>query len=152
MSTAHDALRNSPSRAPPRRGLHVPPGALHPVHIAGRELCPPLVLPTPLPISRLSLSPAACSAYTHHGLHERLPRLPLHPPRTSPASSSALRILTPPQFLFSIVLLGLSASRLHYTIFLPKGDPLNNGHPFYDPIVVELAITSIFAMFWSAYS
>ncbi|KAH9926659.1 uncharacterized protein BXZ73DRAFT_90922 [Epithele typhae] len=55
-------------------------------------------------------------------------------------------------WLFSVVLLGLCATRLHYTIFLPPFDPLNNGQPFFDPIVVELAVTSILALFWSMYT
>lgn len=35
------------------------------------------------------------------------------------------------QFLFSIVLLGLTAARIRYTTHLPQGDPLNHGHSFY---------------------
>ena len=55
------------------------------------------------------------------------------------------------QWLFSAVLLGLTATRLHYTLFLPPFDPLNNGQPFYDPIVAELLVTSVLALFWSSY-
>ena len=55
------------------------------------------------------------------------------------------------QWLFSAVLLGLTATRLHYTLFLPPYDPLNNGQSFFDPIVVELAVTSILALFWSSF-
>ncbi|KAJ8073877.1 hypothetical protein PM082_012155 [Marasmius tenuissimus] len=51
--------------------------------------------------------------------------------------------------LFSIVLLGLSAARIHYTTHLENGDPLNNGLNFYDPIVAELLATSILTMLWS---
>ncbi|KAI0742220.1 hypothetical protein C8Q80DRAFT_1186786 [Daedaleopsis nitida] len=54
-------------------------------------------------------------------------------------------------WLFSVVLLGLSATRLHYTLFLPPYDPLNNGQSFFDPIVVELAVTSILTLFWSSF-
>ncbi|EJF58863.1 hypothetical protein BD309DRAFT_927161 [Dichomitus squalens] len=54
-------------------------------------------------------------------------------------------------WLFSAVLLGLTATRLHYTLFLPPFDPLNSGKPFYDPIVAELLVTSILALFWSSY-
>ncbi|KAI0665547.1 hypothetical protein C8Q78DRAFT_986234 [Trametes maxima] len=54
-------------------------------------------------------------------------------------------------WLFSAVLLGLTATRLHYTIFLPPGDPLNNGRSFYDPIVAELLVTSVLTLFWSSY-
>lgn len=35
------------------------------------------------------------------------------------------------QWLFSVVLLGLTAARIHYTEHLPPFDPLNNGHNFY---------------------
>ena len=55
------------------------------------------------------------------------------------------------QWLFSAVLLGLTATRLHYTLFLPPFDPLNNGQPFYDPIIAELLVTSVLALFWSSY-
>ncbi|KAI0820551.1 hypothetical protein BC628DRAFT_1422879 [Trametes gibbosa] len=54
-------------------------------------------------------------------------------------------------WLFSAVLLGLTATRLHYTLRLPPGDPLNNGNSFYDPIVAELLVTSVLAMFWSSF-
>lgn len=75
------------------------------------------------------------------------------------------------QWLFSAVLLGLTAARLHYTTHLPRGDPLNQGQPFYgtcrahssdafhidvdthsclsDPIVAELLACSILAMVWA---
>ncbi len=49
------------------------------------------------------------------------------------------------------MLLGLAGTRLHYTLFLPPYDPLNGGQPFYDPIIVELIITSILALFWSSF-
>ncbi|KIM89662.1 hypothetical protein PILCRDRAFT_192356 [Piloderma croceum F 1598] len=52
-------------------------------------------------------------------------------------------------FLFSIVLFGLCAARLHYTTHLPPNDPLNGGTSFYDPIVAELLVTSLFTMLWS---
>ncbi|KAF5362619.1 hypothetical protein D9758_009605 [Tetrapyrgos nigripes] len=51
--------------------------------------------------------------------------------------------------IFSIVVLGLAAARLHYTLNLPLGDPLNFGVSFHDPIVVELLVTSILTMLWS---
>jgi len=51
--------------------------------------------------------------------------------------------------VFSIVLLGLTAARIHYTTHLPLGDPLNNGSDFYDPIVAELLATSILTILWS---
>ena len=55
------------------------------------------------------------------------------------------------QWLFSAVLLGLTGTRLHYTLFLPPYDPLNNGQAFYDPIAVELLATSVLALFWSSF-
>ncbi|OCH89391.1 hypothetical protein OBBRIDRAFT_794344 [Obba rivulosa] len=55
-------------------------------------------------------------------------------------------------FLFSLVLLGLTADRIHYTLHLPPFDPLNGGNDFYDPIVAELLVSSILTMFWSCYS
>jgi len=33
--------------------------------------------------------------------------------------------------MLACVLLGLAANRLHYTLNLPPGDPLNNGENFY---------------------
>ncbi|KAF7317103.1 hypothetical protein HMN09_00445000 [Mycena chlorophos] len=54
-------------------------------------------------------------------------------------------------FLFSLVLFGLAAARLEYTTHLPPGDPLNNGHNFFDPIVVELLFSAILGMGWAAY-
>ncbi|KAF9007217.1 hypothetical protein BDQ17DRAFT_1238185 [Cyathus striatus] len=54
-------------------------------------------------------------------------------------------------FIFSLVLFGLSGARLHYTTHLPPGDPLNNGTNFYDPIVAELLVTTLFAMVWSIF-
>ncbi len=59
--------------------------------------------------------------------------------------------MRPSQWLFSAVLLGLTGTRLHYTLFLPAYDPLNNGEPFYDPIAAELLATSVLALFWSSY-
>ena len=44
---------------------------------------------------------------------------------------SALLIAVESQILFSVVLFGLTAARLHYTTHLPKGDPLNGGNNFY---------------------
>ncbi|KAJ7672146.1 hypothetical protein DFH06DRAFT_1175438 [Mycena polygramma] len=54
--------------------------------------------------------------------------------------------------LFSLVLFGLTAARLHYTTHLPPGDPLNNGNNFFDPIVVELLFSSLLGMIWSVYA
>lgn len=35
------------------------------------------------------------------------------------------------QWLFSLILLSLTAARLNYTLHLPEGDPLNHGSDFY---------------------
>ncbi|KAF8234360.1 hypothetical protein L208DRAFT_1262055 [Tricholoma matsutake] len=53
--------------------------------------------------------------------------------------------------LFSLVIFGLSAARLHYTTHLPIGDPLNGGSNFYDPIIVELLFTTILTLLWSIF-
>ncbi|KAJ7760750.1 hypothetical protein DFH07DRAFT_816609 [Mycena maculata] len=54
--------------------------------------------------------------------------------------------------VFSLVLFGLCAARLHYTLHLPPGDPLNQGNDFFDPIVVELVFSAILGMIWSTYA
>ncbi|KAF9022049.1 hypothetical protein BDZ89DRAFT_1137584 [Hymenopellis radicata] len=46
--------------------------------------------------------------------------------------------------IFSLVLLGLTAARLHYTTHIPDGDPVNGGIDFYDPVVAELLVTTLF--------
>ncbi|KAJ8085591.1 hypothetical protein PM082_004409 [Marasmius tenuissimus] len=67
-----------------------------------------------------------------------------------PFNNTALRVaLYFALSLFSIVLLGLTAARIHYTRNLPEGDPLNGGINFYDPIVAELLASSILTMLWS---
>lgn len=53
--------------------------------------------------------------------------------------------------VFSIILLGLTSARIHYTTNLPAGDPLNGGVDFYDPIVVELLVTTILTIPWCIY-
>ncbi|KAJ7056675.1 hypothetical protein C8F01DRAFT_1154537 [Mycena amicta] len=53
--------------------------------------------------------------------------------------------------IFSLVLFALAGARLQYTTHLPSGDPLNNGHNFYDPIVVELLFSALLGMGWAAY-
>ncbi|TBU25888.1 hypothetical protein BD311DRAFT_668722 [Dichomitus squalens] len=50
------------------------------------------------------------------------------------------------QWVFSALLLILTCVRLNYTLHLPKGDPLNNGRDFYDPIVAELLVVSILTL------
>jgi len=56
-------------------------------------------------------------------------------------------------WVFSAVVLGLTAARLHYTTHpgLPPYDPLNNGLPFYDPIVAELLASSILTLLWTSW-
>ncbi|KAF8200194.1 hypothetical protein BJ912DRAFT_1019977 [Pholiota molesta] len=51
-------------------------------------------------------------------------------------------------FLFacSSVLLGLTAYRVHYTKALKDGDILTSSSHFYDPIIVELLVTSCLAI------
>ncbi|KAI0049060.1 hypothetical protein FA95DRAFT_1571497 [Auriscalpium vulgare] len=49
-------------------------------------------------------------------------------------------------FVFSLVLLGLTADRINYTTHLSNHDPLNNGHSFYDPIVAELLFSTLMTM------
>ncbi|KAI0027392.1 hypothetical protein K488DRAFT_90903 [Vararia minispora EC-137] len=55
-------------------------------------------------------------------------------------------------WLFSVILLGLSCSRIHYTTHLERTDPLHNGRPFYDPIVAELIATTILAILWAPFA
>ncbi|KAA1466973.1 hypothetical protein DENSPDRAFT_812369 [Dentipellis sp. KUC8613] len=54
-------------------------------------------------------------------------------------------------WIFSAVLLGLSAARLHYTLHLSPFDPLNQGTSFYDPIVAELVVTTLLTMIWAPF-
>ncbi|TFK50680.1 hypothetical protein OE88DRAFT_284884 [Heliocybe sulcata] len=54
-------------------------------------------------------------------------------------------------WVFSAVMLGLTAWRLWYTTHIPLGDPLNSGVDFYDPIVAELCATSILTLIWASY-
>ena len=56
------------------------------------------------------------------------------------------------QWVFSLVLLGLSAARINYTEHLSPTDPLNGGHHFYDPVVAELLATSIIVTLWSMFA
>ncbi|PCH41770.1 hypothetical protein WOLCODRAFT_101178 [Wolfiporia cocos MD-104 SS10] len=49
-------------------------------------------------------------------------------------------------WLCSALLFVLTIVRLNYTLHLPKGDPLNGGTDFYDPIVVELLVCSLLAL------
>ncbi|KIY61935.1 hypothetical protein CYLTODRAFT_362191 [Cylindrobasidium torrendii FP15055 ss-10] len=54
--------------------------------------------------------------------------------------------------VFSVVVLGLTSARLNYTLNVPEFDPVNNGEDFYDPVVVELLVTSILTFLWSLYA
>ncbi|KIM37779.1 hypothetical protein M413DRAFT_448292 [Hebeloma cylindrosporum] len=53
--------------------------------------------------------------------------------------------------LFSFILFCLSAARLNYTTHLPSNDTLNGGKPFYDPIVVEILLTTLMTIPWSIF-
>ncbi|KAF9459407.1 heterokaryon incompatibility protein-domain-containing protein [Collybia nuda] len=65
----------------------------------------------------------------------------LHPLRI--ALYSALAI-------FSIILLGLTAARIDYTGNRRFSDPIrSSARHYYDPVVVELLVTSIFSFLWS---
>ncbi|KAH9041890.1 hypothetical protein EDB83DRAFT_2228090 [Lactarius deliciosus] len=55
-------------------------------------------------------------------------------------------------WVFSVVLLGLTAARIHYTENLSPDDPLNGGYRFYDPVVAELLATSILVTLWSMFA
>ncbi|KAF9481101.1 hypothetical protein BDN70DRAFT_855794 [Pholiota conissans] len=52
-------------------------------------------------------------------------------------------------FAFSVVLLGLTGYRIHYTKGLDNGDILTSSTNFYDPIIVELLVTSCLAIIFS---
>ncbi|KJA26596.1 hypothetical protein HYPSUDRAFT_198867 [Hypholoma sublateritium FD-334 SS-4] len=67
---------------------------------------------------------------------------------------SPLLISTPPialEFACSTTLLGLTAYRINYTKHLSNGDILTNNSNFYDPIIVELLVTSILALLFSLF-
>ncbi|KAJ3814913.1 hypothetical protein F5876DRAFT_31858, partial [Lentinula aff. lateritia] len=51
--------------------------------------------------------------------------------------------------LFSIVLLGLTAARIHQTLNFAPGVSFYGAVSIIDPIVVELLVTSVLAMIWS---
>jgi len=55
-------------------------------------------------------------------------------------------------FMFSAVMIGLTAARLEYTTHLPPWDPLNHGHSFYNPIVAELLASSCLSLLWSLFA
>ncbi|KAI0333366.1 hypothetical protein GY45DRAFT_1244881 [Cubamyces sp. BRFM 1775] len=49
-------------------------------------------------------------------------------------------------WVFAAIVLILTSVRLNYTLHLPKGDPLNNGVDFFDPIVAHLLACSLLAL------
>ncbi|KAI0365470.1 hypothetical protein BV20DRAFT_1028060 [Pilatotrama ljubarskyi] len=49
-------------------------------------------------------------------------------------------------WVFAAVLLILTSVRLNYTLHLPKGDPLNGGADFLDPIVAHLLVCSLLSL------
>ncbi|KAI8984811.1 hypothetical protein BD414DRAFT_489299 [Trametes punicea] len=49
-------------------------------------------------------------------------------------------------WVFAGVLLILTSVRLNYTLHLPRGDPLNGGVDFFDPIVAHLLVCSLLAL------
>ncbi|KAI0637492.1 hypothetical protein C8Q77DRAFT_369402 [Trametes polyzona] len=49
-------------------------------------------------------------------------------------------------WVFAALLLILTSVRLNYTLHLPKGDPLNGGTNFFDPIVAHLLVCSLLAL------
>ncbi|KAJ3506959.1 hypothetical protein NMY22_g17083 [Coprinellus aureogranulatus] len=51
----------------------------------------------------------------------------------------------------SFLLFIMSCARLNYTLHLDKNDPLNEGRPFYDPVVAELLFTSLVSMPWCGF-
>ncbi|KZT67842.1 hypothetical protein DAEQUDRAFT_672484 [Daedalea quercina L-15889] len=55
-------------------------------------------------------------------------------------------------FMFSAVVIGLTAARLEYTTHLPPWDPLNHGNSFYDPIVAELLASACLSLLWSLFA
>jgi hypothetical protein len=56
------------------------------------------------------------------------------------------------QWIFAVVLMGLTAARIHYTENLSPEDPLNGGHHFYDPVIAELLAASILSALWSTFA
>ncbi|EIW62346.1 uncharacterized protein TRAVEDRAFT_164255 [Trametes versicolor FP-101664 SS1] len=49
-------------------------------------------------------------------------------------------------WVFAALLFIFTAVRLNYTLHLPKGDPLNGGSDFFDPIVAHLLVCSMLAL------
>ncbi|KAI0820690.1 hypothetical protein BC628DRAFT_1329754 [Trametes gibbosa] len=49
-------------------------------------------------------------------------------------------------WVFAAILLVLTSVRLNYTLHLPKGDPLNGGTNFFDPIVAQLLVCSLLTL------
>ncbi|KAF9556217.1 hypothetical protein CPC08DRAFT_104736 [Agrocybe pediades] len=53
--------------------------------------------------------------------------------------------------LFSFILFCLTAARINYTNHIPKGDPLNRGRNFTDPVAGEILFTTLITMPWSIF-
>jgi len=52
--------------------------------------------------------------------------------------------------VFSIIIIGLTSARIHYTKSRSSSDPIKAGtFHYYYPIVVEILVTYIFALLWS---
>ncbi|KAF9526183.1 hypothetical protein CPB83DRAFT_495100 [Crepidotus variabilis] len=49
---------------------------------------------------------------------------------------------------FTFIVFCLSCARLNYTNHLAPNDPLNHGRSFYDPIVAEILVTTLFTIPW----
>ncbi|KAH8835637.1 hypothetical protein DL96DRAFT_1575010 [Flagelloscypha sp. PMI_526] len=52
--------------------------------------------------------------------------------------------------LFQFFVFVFCCARLGYTLHLPRGDTLNGGRDFYDPVIVDLLVTSLCGMAWAA--
>ncbi|KAJ4490728.1 hypothetical protein J3R30DRAFT_126076 [Lentinula aciculospora] len=51
---------------------------------------------------------------------------------------------------FSLILLALACARINYTLHIPRGDPLNGGRDFYDPVIPELIFATLITLGWSS--
>lgn len=54
---------------------------------------------------------------------------------------------------FSVIVIGMTSARVHYTKSRHHTDPIKGGtFSYYDPIIVELLVTYIFAFLWSIWA
>jgi len=52
--------------------------------------------------------------------------------------------------VFSVIMIGMTSARIHYTKSRDSPDPIKPGtFSYYDPIIVQLLVTYIFALLWS---